>query len=185
MIPFLYVALIGVIYCLAQLLKRRKKMSNRDHDTFGLIIDLIVAWSVVFFGIWGLPITYTERIAIDFIDSFGFVVLAIAYFSHKRMMPWTRPKYRRFPPLETPNNDELDIYKSRAYFGIVLSSIFLQAGLCFALAIRLWNIATINGIQIITYSDMASLGLLAIGLSLVYFAVRICAKRYAKAKTVP
>jgi hypothetical protein len=165
--PIFFFFLIVVIYLIAQLVKRWIKMPKDEYATLQAVVELFVAWSVIFFGVWTMPLDNVAKSAFDVANTIFFVSFGLAYFINKGKIhiPQAQTKIQNLTKgkkqVEHPEINPL-VAKFFMIFGLILGiSISIMF---FGIAISYWESVSINSIQVITYRDLEAIFMGGLGL---------------------
>jgi len=132
-------------------------------DSFGVIF---LCWAAVFFGVWVFPLDVLLKVVLDILSSAAFVLFGVVYFVSKGKIP-------------TPSEEMWQ--KIKFWYDILFFCFF--AGVFFWLNYVAWEFKTINDVQVVTYSDLASLICGAFGVLLVIYTIWRIKNRNPSKKT--
>jgi hypothetical protein len=123
-----------------------------EHGTLQAFAAVVTIWGTIFFGVWALPLSEQIKFSIDVVSSIGIGVLALIYFMRKGTIP-------------IPKKQTLD----RVSFWLGIIQLILMVGTTFYLSVITWEVVTIDGVNVVTYTNLISLyyGVLAV-VSLIF-----------------
>jgi hypothetical protein len=120
----------------------------------GAILGFAAIWVGVFFGIWAIPpLSEATRWFVDEAVTILIPAFAIMYFDYKGKIPIGK---------ET---------RKKIWFGISCGMLLFISFTTFIMTAGTWEYVEIDGHQIMTYEDMASLSFSVIGvITIIYVA---------------
>jgi hypothetical protein len=118
-----------------------------------IFLELFVAWGVIFFGIWAIPIDNSWRIKIDIVNTVLFVAIPIMYLDFKGKIPIAEKTRKKI-----------------TFWSMIVFELF-QAVIAFWLNIILWDTVEINGIQVVTYDNLATFLFGIAGVCVIVFVI--------------
>lgn len=132
-------------------------------DAFGVIF---LCWAAVFFGVWVFPLAETSKVILDILSTVAFVLFGVVYFISKGKIPSPSEEMWR---------------KMNFWFDNLVYWTF--AVLLFLITYVSWEFKTINGVQVVTYGNLASLFFGACGVLLLVYTIWRINKRNPSKKT--
>lgn len=130
-----------------------------EYKDITLLIEIIGLWGLFAIGIWSTPLDTNGKINFDIFTALLAGALAIAYFDYKGKIPIGAKK------------------RAEIWFWFSVFMELLQAGVAFVLNIVLWEYVTIEGHEVVTYQDLASLMFGGIGVVVVIHAAYLINNR--------
>lgn len=124
-----------------------------EYGTLNAVLGVFVGWGVIFFGIWAMPLSIDQKISIDLGNTIIFIALGLMYFDFKGKIPIGK---------------EMRI---RIWFWFVVLIELVQGATAFLVTIATWEVVVINGYQVVTYEDLASLLFSVVGISVIAYVV--------------
>jgi hypothetical protein len=150
---------VVIIYVLWQILIRWEKMVN-DHTTLADIGTIVVIWGTIFFGVWVLPLSDSIKITIDAITSIIVVSFGLMYFMVRKLIP-------------SPTTQTLE----RTRFWLMLLALILLILMQFSINIITWEVVTIDGVSVVTQTNLHSLFYGVMGVLITVFTIWYIIKR--------
>jgi hypothetical protein len=134
---------------------------SEEHGTLEAFGVIFVCWGTVFFGVWVFPLDNMAKCLIDLGTSVLFIMFGLSYFTYKNKIQWAKHSS----------------LIRKAYLGVVVIFVLIEAALGFYLSIVFWEVFSIDGVHVITYQDIVSLLLGASSVFLTAYAARIIKNR--------
>jgi hypothetical protein len=173
---------IGIIYLAFVLVKRRKRMA--EHKTLSMILDILVGWGVIFFGIYAIPqISDFWKLVIDGIDTGVFALVGIAYFQ------WQKRKSMPKAPMPEVIHDQgkkegevihIILKKSEVWFWVFVMLEAVEVFLFFFMVVTGWVVYYVNGIAVVTFGNLILIGFAVLGSILFWDAWRRIREHFTK-----
>jgi hypothetical protein len=130
-----------------------------EYGTLNAVLGVFVGWGVIFFGIWVMPLSIDQKIFVDLANTIIFIGLGLIYFDFKGKIPLGK---------------EMRI---RIWFWFMVFMELFQGASAFLVTIATWEVVVINGYQVVTYENLASLLFSIIGTSVILYVVYLIKNR--------
>jgi hypothetical protein len=167
---------LGIIYLSFVLLKTRwKRMA--EHKTLNTVLNILVGWGVVFFGIYAVPIISDFwKLAIDGLDSLIFLLIGIAYFQwqKKQLEPKTDMTQQITLDRTKKRSDEIRIIFKKSKLSFWLFSILeaFEVFFFFFLVVTGWSVYYVLGVAVVTFGNLILIGSAILGFILFWDLTR-------------
>ena len=136
-----------------------------EHGDLQAVGLFVLIWVTSFLGVWATPFDYTLKVNWDIGTTILVISFAIMYFDFKGKIPI---------------GEEMRV---KIWFWLTNAFIMFFAGLSFFLNVVFWEPKTINGIEVVTYENLATFLYGIMGVSLIiYLVYRIKNKEKVMAK---